>query len=100
MSFEVKPLVEFKENSSKMTISKKTIQSIPCRLNYTGAALVSDYFKSETLSNGNEAALFRGHLLYGHQVQLPDDNKIHVLKPRNTGKIFVIQWTFFEDVVI
>lgn len=90
MSFEAKPLVEFKENSSKMTISKKTIQSIPCRLDYTGTASVSDYFKPETLPNGNKAALFRGHLLYGHQVQLPDDNKIHVLKPRNTGKFFFL----------
>lgn len=91
---EIKPLVEIKENSSKIIISNKSIQSIPCRLDYTGQASVSDYFKTEILPNGNQAALFRGHLLYGHQVNLPNDNKIHILKSKNTGNFFKISFHF------
>lgn len=82
------PLVQFKEKLGKQQILYKHIQLIPCRLDYTGKASVSDYFKSEVLANGNEAAVFRGRLLYGHKVNLPSNNKIYVMKQNfsnNTG---------------
>uniref|UniRef100_A0A914X0Q3 Ribonuclease H2 subunit C n=1 Tax=Plectus sambesii TaxID=2011161 RepID=A0A914X0Q3_9BILA len=58
------------------------IQSIPCRVDHTGPAEVSQYFHRETLSNGHEKATFRGRPLDGHAVFAPDGYKLYLLKEK------------------
>ena len=61
------------------------IQSIPCRIDHTGPADVSQYFHREKLSNGCEKATFRGRPLDGYSVKLPDGYKMHLLKETQTA---------------
>lgn len=63
---------------SKTTISRKrmmpnaTIHHIPCEIEYTGSAPVTDYF---VINDDNQVkeSMFRGRLLQGEEFALPKD---------------------------
>uniref|UniRef100_A0A915DTN3 Uncharacterized protein n=1 Tax=Ditylenchus dipsaci TaxID=166011 RepID=A0A915DTN3_9BILA len=60
--------------------AKEKLHSIPCKVEFTGASPVSQYFEEENLLNGNIAATFRGRLLYGQEVALPEKYCIFATK--------------------
>ena len=72
--------------NSDQSISDE-IQSIPCKIEYTGPANIADFFHRETIGQDDEeAATLRGHLLNGTKFQLPAGYKLCVAKEqRNFG---------------
>lgn len=74
------PLVVFKGDASKKPAGE--IHLMPCRIDYTGPANVSNYFRPERSENGNLAATFRGRLLNGTDVKLPEGYRLHVTREK------------------
>ncbi|KAH7711911.1 hypothetical protein AAVH_20755 [Aphelenchoides avenae] len=74
------PLVVFKGNASRAPAGE--IHSMPCRIDYTGPANVSNYFRPERHESGEEAVTFRGRLLNGTDVKLPEGYRLHVTREK------------------
>ena len=73
---------------------QQQLHSLPCRIDYTGSACVSKFFHVKSLDDGvTKVAAFRGHLLFGQTIKMPDGYKIYVLEEENEdidkkGKIY------------
>lgn len=64
------------------------LHSLPFFLDYTGPALVSQFFRPEQLSDGKTKAVsFRGHLLLGQRVELPDGYVIACAEKQENGGV-------------
>lgn len=88
------PSVTFRGNASREPSG--SIQSLPCRIEHTGPANVSNYFRPERHDNGTESVTFRGRLLHGTEEKLPDGYRLHVTKKKpvsNAGgaRTFIVE---------
>ena len=54
------------------TVKEAVVNHVPCEIQYTGAAHVSEYFIIKNDDNIKEA-MFRGRLLKGETISLPKD---------------------------
>ncbi|KAI1712471.1 ribonuclease h2 non-catalytic subunit domain-containing protein [Ditylenchus destructor] len=92
-SKRTKPALVFKDRPDKN--QQNEIHSMPVSIDFTGSAPVSQYFFQEDLANGNKAATFRGRLLYGQEMKLPESYRIHVVKEKTSNsepsKIFEVE---------
>lgn len=59
------------------------IQSMPCKIEYTGPANVGSYLLREKQDEGNEKSTFRGRFLDGRLMRLLPNYKLYALKERN-----------------
>lgn len=63
----------------------KKAEWIPAHLNYDGPAKVEQYFDSRVVANedGSYNGFFRGHLLYGKDLPLPEGYKSYLVSTEN-----------------
>uniref|UniRef100_A0A0N5AR37 Ribonuclease H2 subunit C n=1 Tax=Syphacia muris TaxID=451379 RepID=A0A0N5AR37_9BILA len=85
-SKSISPAVIIVNNNNKKSNDEShlEVQSMPCKIDYTGAASVSKYMLREQHADGNEKSTFRGRFLDGQKLQLPLDYKLFVLKERRS----------------
>lgn len=94
MLSKIPPQIVFENSSAYESNDLKLVNSLPCRINYTGPASVKSYFLSETFRGSDKkvyAATFRGRIVFGHKPILPKLYKFYVAKRlRKNGKYFIL----------